>query len=295
MGRGAPGGRARKASMEETTIPIPGATMDQTVFVASDSTGLTAERVMKAALVQFEPHVARIVRYSHVLTEEDVRQIVTRAAREKCVVVHTLVATGVRDAILEYGRKYQVDTIDIMGPLLKRLSTQLHARPHLKPGLFRSMDEDYYKRIEAVDYTVKHDDGLNPQDLPLADIVVVGVSRTCKTPVSIFLSYRGWNVANVPIVVGVEPPPELLEVKPGRIVALTMSSETLVRVRGARLRRFGHSLPGHYNDNDQVDLELREARRLFARRHWPVVDVTNKSVEEIATEVLTLLRRGKAT
>jgi hypothetical protein len=279
--------------MEVITIPVPGATKDRSVFVASDATGLTAERVMKAALVQFEPQVARIVRYAHVRSEEDVRQIVTRAAREKGVIVHTFVVPELRDAAHELGRQYQVDIIDIMGPLLKRLSTQLHVRPHLQPGLFRSIDEEYYKRIEAVDYTVKHDDGLNPQDLPLADIVVVGVSRTCKTPVSIFLAYRGWNVANVPIVAGVDPPRELAEVKPGCIVALTMEPETLVRVRGARLRRLGHRLPGHYNDYDRVVQELKEAQRIFARRRWPVVDVTNKSVEEVATEVTALLRRRR--
>jgi hypothetical protein len=280
------------AAMEEKAIRIHGSTREYTVFVASDATGLTAERVVQAALTQFESHVAGIVRFSHVSTEDEVRHIVARAARERGIIVHTLVVTSLREVMHEEGRHYQVDTIDLMGPLLKRLSTTFNVAPTAQPGLFRQLDEEYYRRIEAVDFTVKHDDGLRPEDLGMADIVIVGVSRTCKTPLSIFLAYRGWRVANVPIVVGIDPPAELSDVPRERIVALTMDADQLVKVRSARLRRLGHAVGRGYNDHDGITRELLEAKRLYVRSRWPIVNVTNKSVEETATEVIAMVRRS---
>lgn len=279
--------------MEEKSIRIQGSTREYTIFVASDATGLTAERVVQAALAQFEPHVAGIVRFSHVGSEDEVRHIVARAARERGIIVHTLVVSSLREVLHEEGRHYQVDTIDLMGPLLKRLSGKFNVAPTAQPGLFRQLDEEYYKRIEAVDYTVKHDDGLRPEDLAMADIVIVGVSRTCKTPLSIFLAYRGWRVANVPIVVGIDPPKELGQVPRERIVALTMNADELSKVRTARLRRLGHQVGRGYNDHDRIGQELLEAKRLYVRNRWPIVNVTNKSVEETATEVIAMVRRQR--
>ncbi len=263
------------------------------IFVVSDATGLTADQVVKAALAQFEPDVASVLRFSHVRTEEEVRDIVRRAARERGIIVHTLAVTELRGAMLEEGRHYQVDTIDLMGPLLTRLSTRLRVSPRAQPGLFRQIGEEYYRRIEAVDYTVKHDDGQNPQDLPNADIVIVGVSRTCKTPMSIYLSYRGWRVANLPIVKGITPPRQLAHVEAQRVVALTMHPDQLLTVRRARLRRMGHKLPGDYADYESILQEVEGARRFYQHRGWPIIDVTNKSIEEIATEVIALVRRRR--
>jgi regulator of PEP synthase PpsR (kinase-PPPase family) len=226
-------------------------------------------------------------------TREDVRAVVQRAATEGGVIVHTLVMEELRDAMLEEGRSHQVETIDLMGPLLSRLSLRLRVSPHSQPGLFRKMDEDYYRRIEAVDYTVKHDDGQSIQDLPRSDIVILGVSRTCKTPLSIYLAYRGWRVANVPMVEVAGLPAIIDKVRSEAIVALTMRPDSLVKVRSNRLRRIGQHLPGHYNDHDTVENETRWARRLYRERGWPVIDVTNKSIEEIATEVISLVRRRR--
>jgi hypothetical protein len=261
------------------------------IFVVSDATGLTAERVVSAALAQFEPDVAGVVRFPHVRTEAEVQEIVHRAARERGIIVHTLAITALREIMLEEGRHYQVDTIDLMGPLLTRLSTRLRISPKAKAGIFRHLDEDYYRRLEAVDYTVKHDDGQNPRDLPQADIVIVGVSRTCKTPLSIYLSYRGWRVANVPVVSGIPLPHTLTQVDPHRIVAVNMHPDQLLSVRRARLRRMRQDLPGEYADYESILHQVKEAKRLYGQRGWPVVDVTNKSIEEISTEVIALVRR----
>lgn len=278
--------------MEEYPTKPRDADRSYTIYVASDATGLTAERVVQAALTQFESRVVEVVRFSEVRTEDDVVQIVRRAARERGIIVHTLVVPHLREVMVEEGRHHQVDTIDLMGPLLTRLSTRLHVSPQSQPGLFRQLDEEYYRRIEAVDYTVKHDDGQNPQDLPHADIVVVGVSRTCKTPLSIYLSYRGWRVMNVPVVPETPMPRQMEEVQPGRIVAVTMDPEQLVKVRMARMRRLAQQyLTSCYASAEQVAGEVRAARQMYRRRGWPVVDVTNKSVEEVSTEVIALVRR----
>ncbi|OQY18598.1 MAG: hypothetical protein B6I34_10505 [Anaerolineaceae bacterium 4572_32.1] len=261
------------------------------IFIVSDATGQTAEQVVNAALAQFESDVADVLRFPRVRTEQDVRQIVHRAARERGIIVHTLAVTELREAMLEEGRHYQVDTIDLMGPLLTRLSTRLRVSPRAQPGLFRHLDQEYYSRIEAVDYTVKHDDGQNPQDLPLADIVIVGVSRTCKTPLCIYLAYRGWRVANVPIVMDIDPPRQLAAVEPQRIVALTMHPDQLLMVRRVRLRRLDHRMPGGYANYESILHEVETAQRFYRRNKWPIVEVTNKSIEEIATEVIALARR----
>jgi len=262
-----------------------------TIFVASDGSGLTAERVIQAALTQFEDQVVGMVRYSGVRTEADVCQIVKRAAEERGIVVHTLVVTELRHTMIEEGRSRHVVIHDLLGPLLDRLSSRLQISPQAEPGLFRQLDEEYFRRLESVDYTVKHDDGQHPKDLPAADIVILGVSRTCKTPLSIYLSYRGWRVANVPVVSNVPLPAQVERVDPSRIVALTMDPEQLAKVRTARVSRLGHTLPGNYIDHERIETEVSFARRLYRQREWPIVNVTNKSIEEISTEVLTLVRR----
>lgn len=261
------------------------------VFVVSDATGATAERVVRAALAQFEPEVAVIERVPNVRTVEQVKDVVRRAARQRGIIVHTLVVPELREVMLEEGRRHHVDTIDLMGPLLTRLSNRLRVSPRAQPGLFRQLDNAYIRRLEAVDFTVKHDDGRNPQTIPQADIVLVGVSRTGKTPLSIYLAYQGWRVANVPIIAGIEPPSQLFQVDPRRVVGLTVHPDRLLYLREVRLRRFPQGISGNYADYEHVREEVEYAFNIFRREGWPVVDMTNKSIEEGAGEVLGLVTK----
>lgn len=266
----------------------------QYIFVVSDATGTTAEMVLRAALIQFEAAAVNVQRVPNVRSKEQVQEVVQRAAQLHGLIVHTLVSAELRQVMLEEGRRFKVDTIDLMGPLLTRLTTSLNISPLARPGLFRQLDEDYFRRVEAVDFTVKHDDGRNIETLEEADIVLTGVSRTSKTPLSMYLSFYGWRVANVPIVLDVEPPRQLLQLPPGRVVALTIDPDRLYDIRYARLQRIARGLPTGYVDPVTIRDEIRYANRIFHAQGWPVVDVTRKSLEEIASEVVGLsVRREK--
>lgn len=259
------------------------------IFVVSDASGTTAERVVRAALVQFDPRQTTITRYGNVRTVEQISEIVEQAAQKGGFIVHTFVYARLRRAMLNEGRSHNVATIDLMGPLLARLSDLFETPPRAEPGLFQPFDPAYLQRVEAIDFTVRHDDGRNPHELELAEIVLVGVSRTSKTPLSIYLAYRGWKVANVPIALGVEPPENLFELPKHRVVGLVVRPERLSELRRVRAERIGTRALG-YADLDYVRQEMAYAYQLFERRKdWPLVDVTAKSIEEAAAEVVALV------
>ena len=259
------------------------------IFAASDATGTTAERVLRAALTQFEPDQVTITRYGGVRTSARIREIVHEAAQAKGFIVHTFVSDELRAVILNEGRDHSVTTIDLMGPLLARLSDLMATQPKAQPGLFNPFDPSYLQRIEAIDFTVRHDDGRNTHELDQAEIVMVGVSRTSKTPLSFYLGYRGWKVANVPIALSVDPPKALFDLPKRRVVGLTVRPDRLSDLRRVRASRIGTHARG-YADLDYIRKEMEYAYEIFDRRRdWPLVDVSAKSIEEAAVEVVTLL------
>jgi regulator of PEP synthase PpsR (kinase-PPPase family) len=262
------------------------------IFAVSDATGTTAERVLRAALSQFDASQITVTRFGGVRTLEEVSHVVAEAAKKESFIVHTIVSKEMRREILKEGREHNVTTIDLMGPLLARLAELLATAPRSEPGLFDPFDPSYLQRIDAIDFTVRHDDGQNYLDLDQSEIVLVGVSRTSKTPLSFYLGYRGWKVANVPIVLDIEPPKELFELPKGRVVGLIINPERLSELRKVRAQRMG-TFSQDYADLDHIHQEMDYAFRLFERRRdWPLVDVTTKSIEEAAAEVVVLLGRS---
>ena len=259
------------------------------IFAVSDATGKTANRVLYAALAQFDRQEVEIVQYGDVRSVARIREIFDEAAREGGFIVHTLVSEELRIHMLDEGRKFNVTTIDLMGPLLIRLAAWFETQPKSQPGLFHIIDEEYDRRIEAIEFTVKHDDGQEPRNLGQADIVLVGISRTSKTPLSIYLAHRGWKVANVPLVQGIDPPEQLFEVDPKRIAGLVIDPQRLVEVRAARLKNLGQDPKAAYADYEEIEQELRFAKRFFRQHPWAVIDVSAKAVEETANEVLVRL------
>ncbi len=207
------------------------------IYVVSDATGKTGWRVVQAAALQFDTSDVVMERLGGIQDEASVKRVVEKATRTGGLVVHTLVSPQLRRVMLEAGRRQGIITIDLLGPVLTRLTEALQISPKAVPGLFQQLDEEYFARIDAIEYTVNHDDGRNVRDLDEADLVLVGVSRTGKTPLSVFLAYRGWRVANVPIVLGIDPPAELFRVDPQRVVALTIEPERLMSLRQARAKR----------------------------------------------------------
>jgi [pyruvate, water dikinase]-phosphate phosphotransferase / [pyruvate, water dikinase] kinase len=261
------------------------------VFVISDATGATGQRVVEAALAQFAGAKVEVQLKPGVRKARVVRKLVKEAAQVGATIVHTLAVPKLRAAMVEEGRACHVVTIDLMGPLVARLSEALELAPAARPGLLRQLDESYIRRIEAIDFAVRHDDGRNTGDLPQAELVLVGVSRTSKTPISIFLAYRGWRVANVPIIANIEPPPALGCVDRSAIIALTIRPERLMLLRKARASRMGGTVSLSYASGEQVQRDLDWAELLLRGKRWATVDVTNKSIEECAAEIIALQGR----
>jgi regulator of PEP synthase PpsR (kinase-PPPase family) len=185
-----------------------------------------------------------------------------------------------------------VDALDMLGPVLERLAKHLRLTPQERPGLFRQLVEARSREIEAVEFAFHHDDGQNVQDLDRADVVLTGISRTMKTPTMLYLAYRGWFAANVPIVPGMDPPPALLAVPASRVFWLQMAPERLLELRRVRARNEGIPVES-YASAEQVRRESQQAHEICSKRGWPSIDVTGKSVEEVGREIIALLPAGR--
>jgi len=264
--------------------------MVQQVFIISDGTGRTAEQVLNAALVQFENSNIQTKIYPQVSTEKQIQEIISEASMAKGLVLHTVVSKKLRDIINKQGLLYAVDTIDLIGPLLAQLSHHFSYLPSEKPGIYYELNKSYFKRIEAVEYTLRHDDGQRIEELDKAEIVILGVSRTVKTPVSLYLAHKGWLVANIPIVLGMEPPKALFKIHPGRVFCLTTFPNHLAELRKVREKHLGGNL-GEYAKPSFIMKELEYANTIFRHQPgWTKIDITNKPIEEISMEILTGLR-----
>jgi [pyruvate, water dikinase]-phosphate phosphotransferase / [pyruvate, water dikinase] kinase len=256
-----------------------------TVFVVSDATGDTAQRMVRAALVQFENAPVRLVRRSHVQKPRQVQQVVREARDGSAIIIHTLVSDDLRRVMRAECRTHGVDALDIMGPILDRLSVHLKLAPQEKPGLFQDLAEARTREIEAVSFAFRHDDGQNTQDLARAEVVLVGVSRAMKTPTMLYMAYRGWFAANVPLVPGLAPPDALLAVPSDQVFCLVMSPDRLQQLRRARAEE--ESIPLRpYASLEQIRTELSYVEELCRKHHWHRIDATGKSVEEVSREII---------
>jgi regulator of PEP synthase PpsR (kinase-PPPase family) len=260
------------------------------IFIVSDATGETAERVVRAALVQFQGASVTMVRRRNVRTPEQVRAAMAEAAGQNAMIVHTLVSDELRDLALDEARRHGVDALDMLGPLLDRLASHLKLTPQEKPGLLEQLTAARSREIEAVDFSFRHDDGQNADDLGRAEVVLVGISRTKKTPTMLFLAYRGWFAANVPLVPGIAPPSALMAVPPERVFCLQISPERLAELRRVRARN--EAIPAEpYASPDNIRRELHYAEEMCRKHRWRMIDVSGKSVEEVGLEIIALLPR----
>jgi regulator of PEP synthase PpsR (kinase-PPPase family) len=261
----------------------------QVIYLLSDATGETAEKMVLAALTQFRDKPVRLTRINNVRTKNQVYEALDEALGNGGLVVYTIVNRELAQLVHDECDGLGLVSIDLLTPLLMKVAHCLGRSPKETPGLLHGVDEAYFRRIEAIEFTVKHDDGQEPRNLYLADIVLVGISRTSKTPLSIYLAHRGWKVANVPLINGIDPPSQLFEVDPKKIAALVIDPQRLVEVRAARLRNLGQDPRAAYADYEEIEEELKHARKLFRRHPWVVIDVSSKAVEETANEVLVRL------
>ncbi|EJW15811.1 kinase/pyrophosphorylase [Paenibacillus alvei] len=260
-----------------------------TITVCSDSVGETAEAVVRAAIRQFEAPQIKIKRYMNVRNEEELRILMEEAAESGGFVAYTLVQPELREAIKEHAIRLHVRAVDVMGPMIQAFVDTFEDQPKRMPGLLHRLDDDYFQRVEAVEFAVKCDDGKDLHAILKADIVLLGVSRTSKTPLSVFLAHKGKKVVNYPVVPEIQPPEHLYSISPSKIIGLTMNAEHLLKVRSERLKTMGLPVLARYASLDRIVEELENARSLFDRLGCPVIDVTDKAIEETAGIVMDLI------
>ncbi|MEJ2470777.1 MAG: kinase/pyrophosphorylase [Desulfuromonadales bacterium] len=261
----------------------------QVIYLLSDATGETAEKMVMAALTQFRDKPVRLKRVNNVRTKNQVYESLDQALDQRALVVYTIVNGDLAQLVHDECDSLGLVSIDLLTPLLTKVAHCMGRSPKETPGLLHGIDDAYFKRIEAIEFTVKHDDGQEPRNLYQADIVLVGISRTSKTPLSIYLAHRGWKVANVPLVKGIDPPAQLFEIDAKRVAALIIDPQRLVEIRAARLRNLGQDPKAAYADYEEIEDELAYAKRFFRRQPWAVINVSGKAVEETANEVLVRL------
>ncbi len=261
-----------------------------TIYILSDSTGETAATMIRAALVQYSNKDINIIRCKNVRTEMQAEAIVEECFERRGMLVYTMASPQLRNKIRELASSKGLPYFDLLGPLLNTLDTFFGEHSEDQVGALRAVDERYFKRIEAIEYTVKHDDGKTFSELDKADIVLVGISRTSKTPLSIFLSHKGWKVANIPMVLETPLPEELFKIDQRRIVGLIIDMDSLQRIRKSRLEKFGQDTGGEYASMAHIAKEIEYAEKIFKQnRRWPVFNVTERALEENASEIVRII------
>lgn len=262
------------------------------VHLVSDSTGETLNAMARAVCARFENVLPIEHIYALVRSPRQLERALTDIEEAPGVVIHTIVDDQLRTALEEGVRRLDMPCIAALDPLVSSLQRYLGASISRRVGVQHALDNDYFNRMDALNYAIGHDDGQGGQDLEQADVVLVGVSRTSKTPTCIYLAHRGVRAANVPLVPTRPPPEKLFELKNTLVVGLTISPDRLIQIRRNRLLSLKEERESSYIDIEAVREETVKARRLYERQGWPVIDVTRRSVEETAASVLNLLHGG---
>jgi hypothetical protein len=263
----------------------PAVSAAKPIFVVSDGTGDTGAAVVQAALAQFRSET-RVRRFGGIRQATLAKRVVAEADRVGALVIFTLVDRRVAMALREEANARGVATLDVLGAAIAKLAAHLEAEPRAEPGLLHGFSDDYFKRIEAVEFAVRHDDGANLHTLSRADLVLTGISRTSKTPLCMYLAQRGYKTGNVPIVPGLDPPQALLDLDPKKVFALTIDPSLLLSIRQARVRTLGAPPYTTYADPEALIEEVRRARRIYREQGWQVVDVSGRAAEENAARIL---------
>lgn len=262
------------------------------VYAVSDSIGETAESVVKAAISQYDAEKIEIRRVPNVSDTKTIDRVVEQARTNNSVIVYTLVMPELRDYLKGKALDEGVLSIDILSPVMAAIGEATGLTPHLEPGIQHKVDKGYFNRVEAIEFAVRYDDGKNPRGLLLADIVLIGVSRTSKTPLSMYLAHKGIKVANVPLVPEVNPPEELYQVERHRLMGLVVDPSQLLSIRKERLKTLGLMADANYANENRIVEEMGSAQKLMRSLGCPIIDVTNKAVEETASKILEIYYRG---
>ncbi len=260
------------------------------IIILSDGTGETAAQMVQAAMVQFSHQKVHFIRHKSVRNESQIQAICDDACSHHSLLVYTIASTPLRTFLVNEARSRSIPYIDLLGPLLLGLGNYFGYQPSFVAGLLHDVNERYFHRIDAMEYTIAHDDGRELAGLDKAHLVLLGISRTSKTPLSMYLSHQGWRVANIPLIAGFQVPQEIYQVDPRRVIGLTINPQELSMIRRARLKRLGQVQGGEYADLQKVNQEIEYANEIFRKnRKWFVFNVTGKALEETASEIIKLI------
>jgi len=274
-----------------TTAPTRLATYFH-IHLVSDSTGETLNAMARAVCARFDNVLPIEHIYALVRSQRQLERALGDIEEAPGIVLHTIVDDKLRSDLEDGCRRLDQPCIPALDPLVSALSRYLGASTTTRVGAHLRLDNDYFNRMDALNYAISHDDGQGGQDLDLADVVLVGVSRTSKTPTCIYLAHRGVRAANVPLVPGRPIPDKLTKLRKALVVGLTISPDRLLQIRRNRLLSLKESRESAYVDSDAVRNEIIEARRLYERHGWPLIDVSRRSVEETAAAILNLMHGG---
>jgi [pyruvate, water dikinase]-phosphate phosphotransferase / [pyruvate, water dikinase] kinase len=258
------------------------------LHVVSDSTGETAARLAEAVEAQFPGLVFEVVRHPRITNVDDVQLAAARARGRRAVVMFTLVEPELREAMRTVCKRYRLHYCDLLGHPIESVARVSGSSAVRTPGARPVLDSNYFKRMAAIEFAVRFDDGVGAGGLQDADIVLVGVSRSSKTPLSMYLAYLGYKTANVPIIKGIDPPKELWDIDRSKIVGLTIAPEALAEIRGERIRRMRGG-GGRYAELDAIYEELEYAEDVHRRLRCPVIEVSNLAIEETARRIVQLV------
>ncbi|RKP55230.1 kinase/pyrophosphorylase [Cohnella endophytica] len=262
-----------------------------TVYVVSDSAGDTGELAVRAAAAQFHPLSVQIRRAAFIQTREGIDALVTAAQLDNSIVLYTLVIPFLRDYMVERAKQAKLTAIDLLGPLIDSLERTLGHESRHEPGLNHVLDADYFRKVEAVEFAVRYDDARDVTGILKADIVLVGVSRTSKTPLSMVLAHKTFKVANVPLIPELVPPKELYLASPHKVIGLTIDPNSLNAIRKERLKALGLPDSAPYATSERILKELDHAKAVMDKIGCIVIDVSNKAVEETASLILEHFQR----
>lgn len=263
------------------------------LHLVSDSTGETVNSVARAALVQFDDVKTEEFVWSLVRTKSQMDKVIESITQNPGPVLYTLVNSHLRDQIKKECARLNLPCVAVISKVVKELSNYLGQETHASPGKQHELNEEYFTRVEAINYTLAHDDGQGHWDLEDADIVLVGPSRTSKSPTCVYLAYKGFKAANIPFVLNCPLPPSLETLKKPLIVGLTINPDRLLQIRRTRLQSMNQEMDTNYVDLEHMDKEIAESKKLYQKNRWPMIDVTKRSVEETATTIIQYAKKHR--
>ncbi|MBW1770122.1 MAG: kinase/pyrophosphorylase [Deltaproteobacteria bacterium] len=264
------------------------------IYLVGEGTGETIDKIARASLAQFSREKVEIRTFFMVADEQQIAQIVKMAAQDKALVAFSIVHPPLRTFLIDEATRRGIWAIDVIGDFIVQLSIFLKETPMAIPGRQYILDEDYYRRIEGINFAVKHDDGKMPEGLKHADLILVGLSRTGKTPLSTYLANQGWKVANIPLHPDMSAPKELFQTDQKKVFGLILGVETLVKLREARLKHLGLAPFAKYADPVMIADEIEWCNGVFKEnRRWRIVDISDKAIEEAAAIIVSAYQSGK--